>query len=155
YDKDKGWACGTEYFGSNNRKPVIYKTENGFVDYQTSYPTTDEHFQNSKYLTDISFSDSLNGISVGSNCIILRTSDGGTTWQQEDLPYIFGYSLRYDLFLIAKSVNQHFSLAIGERNDILKYEGEQILMAPTLKKVPSPVNIYNIPIEWTVINDAE
>ena len=154
-NKDEVWACGSESLGKYHLRPVIFKSKNGFADYTTYYPSTENLLSSEEMLIDISFADSKNGITVGSSCNILRTEDGGDTWIQEDLPYIKGLSLKYDYFNQVKMLDSDLAFVTGANSMVLKYEGEKILSSPRFKKFDNAIDINNIPIVFSVIRDAE
>jgi len=75
-NRDLGWASSLNYMVSPYGT-VLLKTENGGEDW-VSIPYPEENI----FINCIIFRDSLNGWMGGSPHAILRTSDGGQSWQQ-------------------------------------------------------------------------
>jgi photosystem II stability/assembly factor-like uncharacterized protein len=67
-DENNAWAVG-------NRGVVVHITDKG--EKATLLPTGVE-----KALYDVSFTDAQNGLAIGQDGLIIKTSDGGKTWKQ-------------------------------------------------------------------------
>src|SRR5262245_2317010 len=67
-DENNAWAVG-------NRGVIVHITDKG--EKATLLPTWVE-----KALYDVSFTDAQNGIAIGQDGLIIKTSDGGKTWKQ-------------------------------------------------------------------------
>lgn len=86
-DEKRGWAVG-EAADKKIDGGIIYATQDGGNTWSLQYAGGDDESS----LYEIRFADALNGWAVG-NEIILHTSDGGKTWQKQNVPkatYFFG-----------------------------------------------------------------
>lgn len=86
-DEKRGWAVG-EAAEENIDGGIIYATQDGGKSWNLQYAGKD----NESFLDGIKFADALNGWAVGDETV-LHTSDGGKTWQRQNIPkaaYFFG-----------------------------------------------------------------
>ncbi len=102
--------------------------------------------------SSVSFSeDKLHGVAMGSS--ILRTEDGGVTWQFDDLPFELGlYPFPARGVYCASS---DFALAVMTQDQLLRFNGETTLRAPKLHyHEPGPLPLGPTEIAWTPIKGA-
>ncbi|MBX3043729.1 MAG: T9SS type A sorting domain-containing protein [Candidatus Kapabacteria bacterium] len=81
FDKSTGWIIATEddNVEKDQKKSVLLKTIDGGESWQVIY----EFMDSSSTFSNISFHNLDIGILVGSNGLILRTTDGGNSWINE------------------------------------------------------------------------
>jgi photosystem II stability/assembly factor-like uncharacterized protein len=82
-----GWAVG-EAEDNGVDGGIIYGTRDGGKTWILQYKGSDQE----SFVDDVRFSDTLNGWAVGDEAVF-HTTDGGTTWQRQNLPkaaYFFG-----------------------------------------------------------------
>lgn len=82
-DSLNGWACGPPGSLGPARPPVMNHTTDGGVTW-TPQPVNSS-WRNSG-MVDVSFVNSRVGYASGVGNFVIRTSNGGDTWQREDLP---------------------------------------------------------------------
>ncbi len=117
-----------------------------------------EFFKNSpKYslVYCIDFYDKFNGIATFSSDIMLKTTDGGDTWTNEYIPYIF----EVGTFNFTRSPyypNEDFCFVTGEKNYTFVYRGEKILSKPKFIEKINRINqsTKEFKIEWEAVNGA-
>jgi photosystem II stability/assembly factor-like uncharacterized protein len=86
-DEKRGWAVG-EAEDSDVSGGIIYGTKDGGRTWTLQYKGSGKE----SFLQEVKFSDALNGWAVGDEAV-LRTSDGGATWQRQSIPkeaFFFG-----------------------------------------------------------------
>lgn len=115
-DNGDGWISGSNETILN----LLWSGNNPTIQVTSSIPN----------VYDIDFYDAQNGIAVGDQGIILRTTDGGATWILEqgpamNLPSLYGVSYPQPLS----------AWAVGDGGVILKWDGVQWLQQS------SPVNV--------------
>jgi photosystem II stability/assembly factor-like uncharacterized protein len=79
-DADRGWAVGGYFdiYGSNHRRVIEYTPDGGNTWYE-------QHWQSYRYpLRSVHFADPDHGWAAGGPGYILRTSNGGDTWTEQD-----------------------------------------------------------------------
>ena len=77
FNESQGFVCG----GEKNESGVILKTIDGGVSWQQVYSSA-------LALRDIAFVNDSLGFACGDSLLIVKTSDGGATWNKLDLPYV-------------------------------------------------------------------
>jgi photosystem II stability/assembly factor-like uncharacterized protein len=105
-DASHGWACGR----ASGAKKIIYTSDGGANWAQQTLPVDSAYS-----LFGIHFSDINNGISVGNNVsgtqvIVYTTTDGGTTWNEENVTSVTGW------LLAGSIVNSSNMWAVGYDN---------------------------------------
>lgn len=86
-DEKHGWVVG-EAEDKDVDGGIIYGTQDGGNTWILQYKGNDKE----SFLHEIKFSDALNGWAVGDEAV-LHTSDGGKTWQRQNIPevmFLFG-----------------------------------------------------------------
>jgi hypothetical protein len=102
-DQNIGWVCGYKPASIKNAQPIILKTIDGGLNWvQQTTPTITFPVDGSKYeLLDILFTDANTGYcagnierdyNTGSIGSVLKTTDGGTTWNEIQITDSFGFS---------------------------------------------------------------
>ncbi|OGU93270.1 MAG: hypothetical protein A2220_13325 [Ignavibacteria bacterium RIFOXYA2_FULL_35_10] len=137
-------------------EPVIFSSYDGGISWQECKSIFQEKIDDIFRMKGIKFCDSLNGLAVGQEWTILRTSDGGVTWQKEYSPFLY-QSINSDYlpqYLFFPKIN--FAIAICFDNGIFKCENKKILSKPKFDYIINnnhlPLN--NIKIKWSRINGA-
>ncbi len=80
FNKQIGWVLGETSYGFKNYY-YIYKTEDAGQTWKLQ-----SEILNQRNYRDIYFTDSVNGIIVGNFELIMLTTDGGNTWQENESP---------------------------------------------------------------------
>lgn len=122
-DSMHGWIVGGTW---DDFKSKIARTTNGGATWALVRDTADSlrlRVQGNPVLVGVAFADTNNGIACGASNLILRTTDGGTTWIQQD----DGLSITTDYAsdqIAFPSV--HMALISGFPNFLLRYSGDNI-----------------------------
>jgi photosystem II stability/assembly factor-like uncharacterized protein len=77
FNNATGFVCG----GEKNQSGVILKTIDGGINWQQVYSS-------SLAMRDITFVNDSLGFACGDSLLIVKTTDGGNTWNKLDLPYV-------------------------------------------------------------------
>ncbi len=86
-DENRGWAVGAAE-DKNVAGGIIYATQDGGETWNLQYASGNKEL----FLHEVKFADVLNGWAIGDKSVI-HTSDGGKTWQRQNIPedtYFFG-----------------------------------------------------------------
>ncbi len=78
-DSLHGWGVGTQRLQGVRFQAYIFRTTDGGRSWETQF---DGIVADSAYLWDVEFKDDLNGL-IAADQVVLRTDDGGWTWQEE------------------------------------------------------------------------
>ncbi len=122
---DRGWAVASTLDEVNSmfRNQLFTTTDAGM----TWTALFDDIIQPSSRLQDVAFVDPDNGIAVGWSGRILRTTDGGITWNKERPPFGFtGLIMRKIVFPTLDN-----AYALGD-NHMLQFTGKTVLASPAL-----------------------
>jgi photosystem II stability/assembly factor-like uncharacterized protein len=147
-----GYAAG--FKGSSLLSDFIAKTTDGGEIWVTILDTVQKP---TRGLLDISFADETNGVAVGRGGKILRTVNGGITWQQEESG-LEDYVAEHILGVVSST--PHHTIATGLDGKILMYVPEGILEQPEWLTPPRS-GVYQEPLdipfrpEWLSVTGAE
>ncbi|TAL67340.1 MAG: T9SS type A sorting domain-containing protein [Bacteroidetes bacterium] len=138
-------------------EPVIYKSSNGGVTWRECNNVFREIREDVFRLYSIDFCDSLNGIAVGGEGKILRTSDGGETWDREYSPFIFSKPKNDNTLKSVFYPQKDFAFSSWSSDYTMKCINNRTLSKPIFYKIfnagHQPLN--NVKISWTYIKGAE
>lgn len=152
-DFETGIAAGGVYKSQNRSEDIIYKTEDGGKTWRKVH---EAEIYTSRGLNDMDFADALNGIAVGGQSKILRTTDGGETWFSEQPP-----PQSVDLFENYNQVlypDANLALIVLPFKKLALFNGEKILKAPYFTN-PKYNTTYELPVdgnflEWEAIEGS-
>ncbi|TAL67339.1 MAG: T9SS type A sorting domain-containing protein [Bacteroidetes bacterium] len=151
------FAVGNRQVGKGYiHEPSIYKSYDGgdsWLECKNVF-RENEHLY---YLYSIDFCDSLNGLAVGWEGKILRTSDGGDTWERENAPYEFPLATGYSTLRSVFYPKKDFAYVLWSRNYTMKFNNNKILSKPTFYGIYNsghlPLNDINL--SWTSVTGAD
>jgi hypothetical protein len=142
---------------SPSQEPIIYKSVDGGYSWDECENVYRDIYDDMFIIKSIDFCDSLNGIAVGSEGKILRTSDGGDTWQREYAPFIFLESHKYNYIQNIIYPNKEFAFALWKDNYMIKCENEKTLEKPKFFDITNSEyqSVDKVHVKWTAIQGAD
>ncbi|HZK75511.1 MAG TPA: hypothetical protein VFD13_01270, partial [Candidatus Kapabacteria bacterium] len=136
-----GYAAGYVMDASStNETAIINKTTDGGLTWFNSYT---QRFSDVVGLQGIAFADSLNGIAVGADGLIIRTTDAGTNWVRETSDITEG---EFPLLEDVVFPSQTKAMIASGGGEVFIYRPEGLLDMPNIT-YPKPIGPGNLSID--------